>query len=131
MRPLQSRLREWGDPIVRKDEDQWPLEDVIQMKGRAHMEYAAKRKWPDRFEQMNSLFYAQAWALNHYLYFGKEGAYREKYLAVVHEEMTCNSGSEMFFRIMGAGEGEARKKWIEDLNDELKDYVRKLVKGLK
>ncbi len=131
MRPLQSRLREWGDPIVRKVEDQWTLEEVIQMKGKMHMEMIARKKWPDRHQGMTSLFYCQAWALNHYLYFGKDGAYRAKYLKVVHEEMTCNSGSEMFFRVMEAGDGEARKKWIEELEHELKDYVRKLLRGLK
>jgi hypothetical protein len=131
LRPLQNRLLEWGDPIIRKPENQWSLEEVITMKGKMHMEMTARKKWPDRFQEMNSLFYCQAWALNHYLYFGKDGAYRARYLKVVHEEMTCNSGSEMFFRIMEAGEGEARKKWIEELEDEIKDYVRKLYKNLR
>jgi hypothetical protein len=125
LRPLLKRLAEWGDPIRRKA-PQWTMKEVIEMKNSMQLTLLSRQKMPAAPETMNSLYYAEAWALNHFLYFGQEGKHREKYLKVIHEEMTCNSGAEVFYRHMGAGEGEARTKWLEDLQDDVFDYVRAL-----
>jgi hypothetical protein len=127
LRPHLQRLGEWGDPVKRKA-PQWTLQEVIEMKNSMQLGMLAARKQPDAPQAMVSLYYAQAWALNHYLYYGNEGKYREKYLKVIHEEMNCRSGSDVFYACMGAGQGEDRKKWIEELQDEIYDHVRRLLK---
>ncbi len=131
LRPYRSRLLEWGDP-ARRATPQWSLGEVVDMVNSAQMGMLARRKakTPSDEEELGSLFYAEAWALNHYLYFGAEGKYREKYLKVIHEEMMCHSGSGVFYSIFGAGEGDQRKKFMEDLEFEVWDYVRALRKGL-
>ncbi len=128
LRPYRSRLAEWGNPVTRK-EPQWTLEEVVNMVNSMQLGMLSKKKNPESPDGMGSLYYAEAWALNHFLYFGLDGKYRAKYLKVVHEEMLCHSGSEVFYEVMGAGEGAARKKFMEDLEYEIYDYVKGLLRG--
>jgi hypothetical protein len=130
MRPLRSRLAEWGDP-TRRASNQWTLAEVVEMGEKWEMEAHARKKWgADRAEGMQSLFYAQAWALNHYLYFGEDGKYRERYLKIVHDEMMGVPGAEVFYRRMEAPPaGPERMKWLEDLQYGLFDHVNRLNKN--
>jgi hypothetical protein len=128
LRPHRSRLAEWGDPVVRKA-PQWTMTEVVDMVNSAQLSFLSRKKMPSAPDAMDSLYYAEAWALNHFLYFGLNGKYRAKYLKIIHEEMLCHSGSKVFYDLMGAGEGDARKKFMEDLEYEIYDYVRGLLKG--
>jgi len=121
---LRERIQEWGNPQVRTD-PQWTTREVLAMPGKAAMEAMAAQKWPERKEQMQSLYYSQAWNLNHYLYFGKNGRYRSRYLRYVAEEMKGNGGFESFLTAMNAGEDEeAREAFLARLDREAIEYQK-------
>jgi hypothetical protein len=130
LRPLLERIPEWGNPYTRT-EPQWTLEEIVKMTGKQQLDVLAKTKFGEKALMMNSLYYAQAWALNHYLYFGDEGKYRERYLKIVHEEMNVRSGYNTFMRCMGVGDSEAeRKTFLEGLEEEWKQYQELLIRNL-
>jgi hypothetical protein len=124
--PLQNRIKEWGDPTARKD-PQFTLREVLQMVNKPQLDMMGEQKWPGHGDAMHSLFYAEAWALNHYLYFGKDGKYRARYLGYVNEEMRCNSGYGLFLKCMEAGDDdEAREMFLVRLEREWREYQRKM-----
>ena len=128
-RPNKSRLREWGDPLVRKAEQQWTLEEILQMRNKMVMAVMGEKKWPGHREEMNSLFYAQAWSLNHLLYFGKDGKYKDRYLKYVGEEMRCRGGFEKFLECMEVGPGkEEREAFLEELGDDWRGWQKTLLR---
>lgn len=121
---LHSRIQEWGNPQVRTD-PQWTTREVLSMPGKSAMDALAAQKWPERKESMGSLFYAQSWNLHHYLYFGKDGRYRSRYLKYIAEEMKCSGGFEAFLKAMNAGEDEeAREAFIARLDREAVEYQK-------
>jgi hypothetical protein len=126
-RPYKSRLREWGDPFLRKA-PQWTLDEVVRMPDKEQLGVLAEKKWPGHREEMNSLYYAQAWTLNHFLYFGKNGRYREKYLRIVNDEMRSEGGYEVFMKHMEAGEGEDRADFLAVMEKQWKEYAAELVR---
>jgi hypothetical protein len=126
LRPHRQRLGEWGNPRLRR-QPQWTLDEVLRMRDSTGLHQLAEKKWPGHRDELSSLYYAQAWALNHFLYFGRDGAYRARYLKVVAEEMRCHSGYEVFLEGMGAGDGEARKAFLKTLEQEWLDYVCELL----
>jgi hypothetical protein len=130
LRPHVSRLKEWQHHVEAKNPE-WTLREVLEMRNSMQLQGMAMVKMPKAQGAMVSLYYCQAWALNHYLYFGKEAAYREKYLKIVNDEMRCVSGADVFYRHMEAGTGEAREKFLEDLEDEIRGYVRGLQRKLR
>jgi hypothetical protein len=127
-RPYLKRMGEWGDPIKRGDA-QWTLKEILEMTGGGALALLAKKKAPDRFEEFQSLYYAQAWSLNHMLYNFQDGKkYRARFLKAVSEEMQCRSGAKTFFAAMGVGEGDERKAFLEDLEADWIDHQRSLLK---
>lgn len=128
LRPYRSRLAEWGDPLLRKT-PQWTLEEVLKMPNKMVMAVLAEQKMPGKKEVMNSLFYAQAWSLNHLLYFGKEGKYHDRYLRYVNEEMRCRGSFERFLECMEVGPDEAaRAAFLEELGDDWVGHQKSLLR---
>jgi hypothetical protein len=125
-RPYLKRMGEWGDPIKR-GEAQWTLKEILEMTGGNQLSLLSKKKAPDNFEGFQSLYYAQAWSLNHMLYYFQDGKkYRARFLKAVAEEMQCRSGAKTFFAAMGVGEGDERKAFLEDLEADWIDHQRSL-----
>ena len=101
------------------------MAEVLMMRNSMELGVLSEKKWPGHKEEMNSLYYAEAWALNHFLYFGKDGKYRERYLKVVNEEMRCHSGFEVFLDGMGIGKDkQERQDFLELLNAEVRRYQK-------
>ena len=121
---LRNRIQEWGNPLVRTS-PQWTTREVLSMPGKMQMEMMAAQKWPERKEEMQSLYYAQAWNLNHYLYFGKNGRYRSRYLRYIAEEMKSQGGFQAFLTTMNAGDDEeAREAFLARLDREATEYQK-------
>ncbi len=126
-RPHRARMAEWGDPSVRRT-PQWTLEEVLELTDYPHLYALAEKKWPGHKDELFGLFYAQAWALHHFLYFGKDGRYRERYLRWVHEEMCGRTGSEVFLKCMEAGSTkEAREDFLDTLTRGWLDHQKELL----
>jgi hypothetical protein len=126
-RVYKKRLAEWGDPLV--DRPQWTLEEVLRMKNKQQMAILGEKKNPGHKQTMNSLFYAQAWTLNHLLWFGKDGKYHDRFLKYVNYEMRCMGGYDRFMECMGPGTDEAaRTAFLEELEEDWIGYQRYLLR---
>ena len=129
LRPSRALLWEWGDPIKRKAENQWSLEELLAPLDAEAVTDIARQRWPDRWKEMGSLFSAESWGLSHFLLFGKEGAYRPRYLRMLREAVLTGGGPDLFDRCMEIGEGEARKKALDDLQKAWHAYIQELLRS--
>ena len=70
---------------------------------------------------MASLFYAQAWSFSHFLWFAKDGKYRERFLEYLGRSLAGRSGEPEFRRVMGpvAADGwEAlEREWLAHVEE--------------
>jgi len=122
LRPYRALLMELWDRAG-EGKAEWTIPDLLQPADEAAVAALARDRWPAEAEAMSAHFAARAWALHHYLYFGREGAYRERYLHILRAGMTGRAGPETFFEVMEAGEGEARRAFLDGLEEEVRRYV--------
>jgi len=98
------------------------LEELLRVKTRVDlMTVAAKKAGKDRDAQgaVGSRFYAQAWSLVHYFWYGAGGEYRRALLRYLGEELKGRTGFEVFREAFGNPD-------LEALDEVWQEYCRGL-----
>jgi hypothetical protein len=89
----RNRLQEWkGSRKAKKDE----FEFNARVMRRRAQEIGLH---PMEAGRLSSLFYAQAWVIAHFLWFGEDGKYREKFLEYMGMELHGNSGYKSWKKV--------------------------------
>jgi len=105
MQPNLDRLTEWKEH--RNDrEKEWSLEVMMGSSERQAVyegvrEILEHRGSSRRKDALASLFHAQAWSFCHFLWFGGEGKYRDRFLDYLGREFRGRSSPKEFKKAMG------------------------------
>ena len=75
---------------------EWTFEEMMDISTGQDMQQKAQRKGLADAGRLSSLFYAQAWAWCHFLYFHENGKYRQLLLDQLKQELSGNSGPAVF-----------------------------------
>jgi hypothetical protein len=96
------------------------LEELLKLRNSAELLTAAFRMTKgEDLGAVTSIFYAQAWGLVHFFWYGADGKYRDRFRAYVKEELTGKSGLAVFKKVFGDPDlkalGEEWEAWCRDL----------------
>jgi hypothetical protein len=86
------------------------LEELLRLKDKLELMNAARKKAgkdQDDRDAVGSIFYAQAWSLVHFFWYGDGGKYRPALLRYIGEELKGRSGFEVFRETFGNPDLEA------------------------
>jgi len=123
---LTNRVAEWSIHRGHGDPD-WTLREVLEMANSGQMRLLGERKLPGKSSELDSLFYAQAWTLHHFLYYGADGRYRKRYLEYLKQEMLSNSGLEVFLQCMEVGDDpDDREGFLQQLDKRWREHHKTL-----
>jgi hypothetical protein len=123
MVPYRSRLGEWK--MTRNQKlSEWTFEELMDVSTGQDMQQKAQRKGLADAGRLSSLFYAQAWAWCHFLYFHENGKYRQLLLDQLKLELNGESGPAVFKeKVWKTKPGDAA---FTAMKEEFEKYVQKL-----
>jgi hypothetical protein len=120
LRPHDRFLGEHSHLLLGKAPARWPLPEILDARA---VDGMASGRTGDPGE-----FSARAWALAHFLYHGKGGAYRPRLLRMIRETLEGRGDPEIFHRAMETGDGETRARNLAALDGEIHAHVRDLLR---
>ncbi len=97
------------------------LEELLHIENRAGLAALSRHKAPDEWQEMTTLFYAEAWSLVTFFRKFEGGArYWDKFVAYVNAELNGRTGYEVFQEIFQVKDlSEMEKQWNEFLDSHL------------
>jgi hypothetical protein len=120
------RLAEWkGSQKARLKE--WHINELVGVANRIQMTQQAGRKdkTKEGIARLSSLFYAQAWAFCHFLWFYEDGKYRDQLLAYLDSELHGRSGYRYWADLWKRDRSWQNADW-SDIDKEWRTYAREL-----
>jgi hypothetical protein len=123
MVPYRSRLEEWKMTRNRKLSE-WSFEELLDVSTGQDLQRKSAQKGLADAGRLSSLFYAEAWAWCHFLYFHENGKHRQLLLDQLRHELDGDSGPDVFkSKVWKKKPGDP--EW-NAMKEEFEKYVQKL-----
>ncbi len=100
----------------------WPVEDFL-YEDQGGVVARSKVRGALEWEELRGLLYAQGWTLVHYFLEGADGKYRERFLAMMRNEITGKSGQLFLLEAFGLPKRPSDPKVKEFLKEIEAGYV--------